>query len=126
MTSPKKDAFQLIVRLIVGGIFITTGWIKVSAMTVTLGYFASMNLPAFIAYIVSYAELIGGVLIVIGLWECLAAFVLSVIMVFAIWYSRSFGIQGTMPPLAMLASLLSIIHSGGGKYVLRQKPESHI
>ncbi|HEU0080891.1 MAG TPA: DoxX family protein [Candidatus Paceibacterota bacterium] len=121
MSPTKRGVFLLIVRLIIGGIFIAAGWMKVSAMAMTVGYFAQMGIPAFLAYVVGYVELVGGVLIVLGLWSCLAAFVLAVIMLFAIWYSRSMGFQGMMPPLAVLAGLLSIIESGAGKFSLGKK-----
>ncbi|MBX4209099.1 DoxX family protein [Candidatus Parcubacteria bacterium] len=124
MSSKKKDILTLAVRLIVGGIFITAGWMKVSAMAATLGFFSSLGIPAFLVYIVSYSELIGGILVVLGLWTCAASFILAVIMAFAMWYSRSMGFQGIMAPLAILGGLLSIMASDAGAYAVRLKKGS--
>lgn len=111
----------LITRLIIGGIFIGTGWMKVSDMATTLGYFSQMGIPAFLTYIVAYAELVGGILVILGLWTEIAAAVLAVIMIFAIWYSRSLGFVGILGPLAVLAGLVSILGSGPGQYSARKK-----
>ncbi len=116
-----KNLAVLIVRLIIGGIFVATGWMKVSDMATTVGFFGGMGIPAFLAYIVSYAELVGGVLIVLGLWTEISAGVLAIIMLFAIWYTRSMGFQGFMGPLAVLAGLVSLIASGAGQYAVGKK-----
>lgn len=124
MTQKKRDILVLVVRLIIGGIFISAGWMKVSDMATTIGYFAQMGIPAFLAYVVGYVELLGGLSIVLGLWSCLATAVLSVVMIFAMWYSRSMGFAGIFPPLAVLAGLLSIAASGAGRYAVRQDRRS--
>ncbi|MEK7607811.1 MAG: DoxX family protein [Patescibacteria group bacterium] len=116
-----KNLAVLIVRLIIGGIFITTGWMKVSDMAATIDFFGGMSIPAFLAYIVSYAELIGGVLIVLGLWTEIATGVLAIVMLVAIYYVRSMGFQGFMGPLAVLAGLVSLLASGAGSYAVQKK-----
>lgn len=115
-----KNLAVLIVRLIIGGIFITTGWMKVSDMVATVGFFDSLGIASFLAYVVSYAELIGGILIVLGLWTEIATGVLAIIMLVAIYYVRSMGFQGFMGPLAVLAGLISLISSGAGLYALKR------
>ncbi len=119
-----KDIIILAVRVIVGGIFIAAGWMKVSDMAMTVGYFSQMSIPVVLTYVVSYAELIGGILIVLGIWSSCSAAVLSVIMLFAIWFTRGMGFQGMMAPLAVLAGLLSIVASGTGKHAVRFKRRS--
>lgn len=114
-----RDVVFLLARLIIGGIFIATGWMKVSDMAATVGYFAQMGIPVFFAYAVGYLELIGGILIILGLYTCLVAAVLSVIMLFAIWYTRGMGFQGFATPLATLAALLALFGVCGGKYSLK-------
>lgn len=106
-------------RLIIGGIFIATGWMKVADMAATVGYFAQMGIPAFFAYAVGYLELIGGIMLVLGLYTCLVAGVLGVIMLFAIWYTRGMGFQGFATPLATLAALLALFGVCGGKYSIK-------
>ena len=120
LLSEKRSHIALfLTRLIIGGIFITTGWLKVADMTTTVGYFAQMGIPAFFAYAVGYLELVGGILIILGLWTCLASAVLGVIMLFAIWYARGMGFQGFATPLATLAALIALFGVCSGKYSLK-------
>lgn len=114
----RKDITSLVVRLIIGGIFITAGYLKVSEMAGTIAFFAQLGIPAFLAYIVTYAELIGGAFLVLGLWTCIPAAVLSVVMVVAIYLSFEGGFQAYSYPLVVLAGLISLIGSCGGRYSL--------
>lgn len=114
------DIALLISRLIVGSIFVYSGWMKVTDMTTTLGFFNDLHIPAFITYIVSYGELVGGILLILGLWNCLATVFLSVIMIVAIYMTRSGGMQMFGLPLAVLASLIAIHGAGSGKYSLKK------
>jgi uncharacterized membrane protein YphA (DoxX/SURF4 family) len=116
--SKKGDIATLIVRLIVGGIFIFSGWMKVRDMVGTIGFFGQAGIPSYLAYVVSYGELIGGILIVLGLWTCLASAFLSIIMIVAIYLGRAGGFQAYSLPLATLAGLVSLVGSCGGKYAL--------
>ncbi len=115
----RANVSLLLTRLIVGGIFINAGWMKVSNMESTIGYFAQMNIPAFLAYAVGYIEFIGGIMVVLGLWTCLISAILAVIMLFAIWFSRSMGFQGMALPLVTLSALLPLVGVCGGKYSLK-------
>lgn len=120
LLSEKRSHIALfLTRLIIGGIFIATGWMKVSDMAATVGYFAQMGIPAFFAYAVGYLEFIGGIMLVLGLYTCLIAAVLGIIMLFAIWYTRGMGFQGFTTPLATLAALLALFGVCGGKYSLK-------
>jgi putative oxidoreductase len=110
------DALLLIARIIIGGIFIYSGWAKIEMMEQTVGYFASMGIPAFLTYVVAYGELVGGALLVIGLWSEYSIAFLSVIMIVAIYYTRSMGMQGFGFPLSVLGGLIAIAAHGTGKY----------
>ena len=112
----RKDIGLLVARLIVGGIFISAGWMKVSDMAATVGFFGQAGFAPFWAYLVSYVELIGGALVVLGLWTCLVSSVLAVVMIVAAYTSRSMGFAGMMGPIAILASLVVLATSCGGKY----------
>jgi putative oxidoreductase len=121
MFSKKKDLLTLIVRLIIGGIFVCAGWMKAVDMAATVGFFSQLGFAAFLAYIVTYVELIGGILIVLGIRTDVAASVLAVVMLVAIYVSFGLGFQGMMAPLAVLSGLIAILAHGAGSHVVHLK-----
>ena len=121
LSPTSKNLALLVIRIVIGGIFIYTGWMKIADMASTIGYFSSMGIPAFLAYIVGYAEVIGGILLVIGLWNCLAASDLVIIMIVASILVAINSPQMVTVPLAVLAALLGLIVSGPGSWAVRGK-----
>ncbi|MCR4328424.1 MAG: DoxX family protein [Patescibacteria group bacterium] len=117
----RTDVMLLIARVIIGGIFIYTGWMKVADMGATIGFFGTLGIPAFLTYIVAYAELIGGVLLVLGFWTCLVAGILAIIMIAATWFMSGKGFAGVSTPIATFAALVALMGSCGGKYSLSCK-----
>lgn len=114
MLSKHKDTLTLVARLIVGGIFVYAGWVKISDMATTIAFMGDMGITPFWAYVASYSEFIGGILIVLGFYSRVAAAVLSIVMLVAIYKSRSMGLQGFLAPLAVLASLVMLLGHGSG------------
>jgi uncharacterized membrane protein YphA (DoxX/SURF4 family) len=110
----------LFTRIIIGVIFIYSGWVKHTTLENTLKMFSDMGIPSFLTYIVTYGEIVGGILLVIGLWSCCAALFLSIIMIVAVYLTRSDPNQMFMMPLAVLAALLPIVGAGPGKYSVRE------
>jgi len=64
-----------LLRIHFGVILLAHGWLKVSIFTVdgTVNYFASIGLPAAIAYLVIFGELVGGLAIILGIQTRLAS-----------------------------------------------------
>jgi putative oxidoreductase len=114
----RPNLTQLIVRLIIGGIFIATGWMKIADMGMTIGYFGSMHIPAFLAYVVGYGEFIGGILLVIGLWTEIAAAFLGIVMIVAIFLTLPHGFQMFSMPLVVFAGTMAILGNGAGKFAI--------
>ncbi len=112
----RADIALLITRLILGGIFINAGWSKISNMPMIIAKFSTMHIPHFLTYIVAYGEFIGGILLVLGLWVSIIASFLSIIMIVAIYLTRSAGIEMWGLPLVTLGGLVSLVGNGGGKY----------
>ena len=115
------DLGLFILRLALAAVFITHGWMKVADMSMPLGMFSSMNIPAVLTYIVSYGELIGGLLLILGIWTECTAFFLGVIMVVAIYFTVPAGFQMYALPLATFGGLGAILGSGAGKYTVMCK-----
>lgn len=117
----KHDTLLLVSRLIIGGIFMYAGYMKIATMDQTIAFFAQIGLPAFMAYLVAWVELLGGTLIVLGLKARYAALVIAVIMLGAAYYTRTGGMPTMGLPLALLGGLLGIVASGPGHYALSLK-----
>ena len=64
-----------IIRIHLGIILLAHGWLKISVFTVdvTVDYFASIGLPAIIAYLVIFGELVGGLALILGIQTRLAS-----------------------------------------------------
>ena len=114
------NAGLLALRIGVGAIFIFSGWMKVSDLTVTVGQFGSMGFAPFWAYLVSFVELLGGIAVLLGIYTRLATALLTIVMIVAI-YVVSGNIQMAMTPFSVFFSTLALTLAGGGKYSLMRK-----
>jgi len=94
----------LLVRASLGAVFVTSGWGKLHNLGQVTGFFTELGIPfpAFNAVLASGTELVGGALILLGLFTRLAALPLIVTMVVAILTARR-------PDIAGVASLLGFI-----------------
>ncbi len=109
----------LILRLVIGAIFIMAGWAKVSNMggaEGTVALFASMGFSTFWAYVASYVELLGGISLVVGYGSKISSVLLSITMIVAIYVVQAGGMMAIMAPLAILGATLALFFTGSGKY----------
>lgn len=83
--SSLQSVFLLLVRLYWGWQFAETGWGKLHRLDKVTEFFASLGIPmpGINAYFVTGLELIGGVLLLIGLGSRLVALLLTVDMIVA-------------------------------------------
>src|SRR3979490_1775243 len=78
MTNPEQAAVAaLLLRLALGVMFLAHDWLKVKIFTPsgTAQYFKSLGLPGELAYLTIAAEIVGGVLLILGVetrWVALA------------------------------------------------------
>ncbi len=115
------DLGLLLVRVGLGLVFIAHGWAKIAGMEDTVGFFASIGLSAFWAYLVAYVEFIGGIAMLVGLFTNWAGMLLAVVMIVAIAMlklSKGF-VGGYEFDLVLFLSSLAIVIAGPGKYTLR-------
>ncbi len=79
---------------------------------------ASLGLPAWLGYVSSFTELLGGLLILIGFFTRPAALALCVDLVVAIWkvhwHNGLMGDNGYEFPLAIATIAFALIFFGGG------------
>jgi putative oxidoreductase len=119
----KPDIAILLIRIAIGAVFVNAGWMKVTNVEMVIGGFASMGFPAALAYFVSYAELIAGALIILGVATRGMSVILAIIMAvatfkvhFAAGYSLANG--GYEYTLTLMLTLIGIALFGAGKYAV--------
>ncbi|TCP70630.1 putative membrane protein YphA (DoxX/SURF4 family) [Baia soyae] len=109
-----------VLRVIFGLTFFIHGWSKFSGgIDGVSGWFASIGLPGFLAYIVAMIELVGGILLIIGLGTRLIALLNAFVMIGAIFSVKlSAGFMGNGQSagyefdLALLAIAIYLVLNG--------------
>ena len=119
------DLGILFIRLGLAAAFMHAGWLKLMDMNMVIGRFAQAGIPAVLAYLVTYVELIGGFFLLLGVFSRYAAILLAIILVVAIFlvhWSHGFGMQngGYEYPLVLLLSALAITVMGEGAYSVKR------
>ena len=112
----------LILRVLLGLIFIYHGWGKVFEPSGAMGFFGSIGLPSFLAPIVGVVEVGGGLMLIAGLFARPAAAALLVVIAGAlIKVQIPNGITAGLERDAMIAAaLLVLIAFGPGVFALRR------
>lgn len=115
----------LVARITLGVLFVSTGWGKVHNLGKVTAYFNELGIPfaGVQAPMVSFIELIGGALLVVGLLSRIAAVPLMGSMAVAILTAQRENVHG-LPDLfglvewTYLALLLWVVIAGPGKISL--------
>lgn len=122
-----EEFARIVLRLVVGGIFLAQGYRKaladeqlphgLDALTTVV---AAKRLPAprALALLVAWVELIGGLLVLIGLLTRLALIPLAAITgIAAVAFKRQEGFFGGWDwPLSVFASSIALLLLGPGRY----------
>lgn len=125
LISNRKDEILLLIRLVLGVIFIQAGLGKLMHFQDTTAFFASINIPfpALNAGMASLTELVGGFLLIFGLGIRLITLPLAFIMVIAIVTTRLAEV-GSLSDFIRLQELdyflffLLLFTTGSGKWSL--------
>lgn len=121
------DAVALLLRLSLGSVFLAHGLLlKVFTYGFegTLGFFASLGLPAIAAYLVIFGEILGGLALIFGVLVRPAALGLALIAFGSIWPHASAGWLFSNPgggwefPLFLAVASLAQAMLGAGRYRL--------
>lgn len=120
----------LLLRLTLGVMFIAHALLKLLVFTLpgTAQFFASIGLPAELGYVVFAAELIGGVLLIVGVYPRAVALALVPVLLGATWAHAGNGWLFTANgggweyPLFLTVTALVQALVGDGAYALRPTP----
>lgn len=109
----------LFVRIALGCSFISEGWMKINNLADLSNFFMSLGIPVALAYFVAYAEFIGGIFLIAGLFVRYIGIIFSVIMIVAIakvHYVNGFSLLhgGYEYVFVLLMSSLALVVSGSG------------
>jgi len=124
----KFENGTLLLRVVLGLTFFVHGLVKFQGgIENTVGWFSSIGLPGFLAYGVAVIELIGGLMLVLGLFSRVVSGLLALIMVGAIVKVKlAAGFLGNGQgagfelDLAFLAMAVVIAISGSKSFALDQ------
>ncbi len=113
----------LALRLTVGIPFVYHGATKLMNMGATVAFFASINLPAWLAWLVAIIELVGGLLMIAGVATQTVAVLFVFIMVGAITKIKGgmgYGNGGYELDLVLLLASIGVICAGAVRYTLEK------
>jgi len=114
----KPSGGVLILRIALGVLFITEGWTKLSGIAGTEHFFAMLGLSSGWVYLVAYTELIGGILILVGLLIKPVCVALAIDMAVVVWGVPAKGglYWGHPYEFFLLCVFLALYIMGPGKY----------
>lgn len=82
----RNEAGAVILRVILGLTFFIHGLVKFQGgIENTVGYFESLGLLGFLAYVVAFIELIGGLMLILGIGTRIVSGLFAIIMLGAIF-----------------------------------------
>jgi putative oxidoreductase len=114
-----QPAVPLLLRLVLGAIFIAHGFQKVSGdmheFTRTVGHLG-FPMPLLFAWAAAFSEFLGGICVLAGLFARWAALAIAIVMVVAVTqvHLHEGLIHGYEYPLALLAIAIAIVLTGAG------------
>ncbi len=131
------DVAALLLRVAAALIFVPHGWSKVAgeggAGIFAAGLTDTYGIPTILGYLAAYSELVGSILLLVGLLTRLDAFLLAATMFVAAFIVqlpdalfevppnaiKAFVVlRGIETPLAMFAICLALVLTGGGRFSL--------
>ncbi|GAB5482739.1 MAG: DoxX family protein [Parasphingorhabdus sp.] len=132
MTSPEQSPNYgaTITRLSLGVVLLAHGLLKVFVFTIpgTVSFFASLGLPAIVAYLTIFGEIVGGAALIAGLYSRLTALLSLPILLGATWthagngwlFSNEGG--GWEFPLLLVVLAIAVAVQGSGAFAVKKVP----
>ncbi|MBL4614724.1 MAG: DoxX family protein [Magnetovibrio sp.] len=125
-TYDHNEYAALVLRVALGGMYLSHGLIKLFVFTLagTVGFFESIGYPGFFAYVVTFAEIGGGLLLIAGVYTRWVAIALVPILLGAMQFHFGngflFSVQGGGWEYPLFLMILSgvVALMGDGAYAL--------
>ena len=112
----------LVLRLVLGVIMIGHGYPRVLGLSHSVQFVRNLGMPGWLAYLSVAAEVLGGGLLILGLFTRCAALAILIDMAVVIgkvhWRNGLFGNGGFQFPLSLAAIAFGLIFFGGGPIAL--------
>jgi putative oxidoreductase len=116
-----KDVGILIIRIVLAGIFLFAGITKLTHMEMVVGFFGSIGLVPFWAYVASIVETLAGLAVLLGIFIRPATVLLIITMVVAILATDiSRGFVAHEMEIVLLLISLGLYFTGAGKYSVKK------
>ncbi len=117
-----QDTGLLLIRIAVAIIFIFAGVTKLMNISMVVGFFGAMGLPAFVAWLVAIVETLGGIAILLGVWTRFFGVALAIIMVCAFFIAHlPQGFIASQQVIVLFLINLALVAAGPGKYALKKR-----
>jgi putative oxidoreductase len=121
----------LLLRITMGAMFLAHASLKKFVFTPagTAGFFGSIGLPGWLAYIVILMEVVGGIALIVGVWPRIVALAMIPILlgtIYAIHVAAGYYFDGPTDgwefPAFWIVGLVALALLGDGPYALRPTP----
>lgn len=128
--NPSQQHGAFLLRISLGVVLLAHALLKIFVFTLpgTVGYFASIGLPAIAAYLTVFGELAGGIALLLGVYTRLTASLSIPILLGATWAHigngwvfNSEGGGWEFPAFLAVAALVVAVQ-GSGSFALRKLP----
>lgn len=121
-----KDFGLLIMRVVVGAVFVVHGYQKLQGMEGVIGFFGKLGFAPLLAYVVAWVEFLGGISFIIGYGMKISSALLAITMIVAMVKVHgpngfSVGKGGYEFVLTLFAVATGFLYTGPGKYSIGAK-----
>ena len=130
MNNSSTNHGAFLTRITLGSILLAHGALKIFVFTVpgTVGFFESLGLPAIVAHLTIFGEVVGGGALILGIYPRLVALLSLPILIGATWahlgngwvFSNEGG--GWEYPALLIVLAATVAIQGAGSFAIKQLP----
>ena len=130
MSTATSNHGAFLTRITLGSILLAHGALKVFVFTIpgTVGFFGSLGLPAIVAYLTIFGEVVGGSALILGIYPRLVGLLTLPILLGAAWVHSSNGWLfsneggGWEFPVLLAAMAVIVAIQGTGSFAIKKIP----